>query len=515
MYTPSKRLFRAIVTVLIAAAAGSAHAQLSLVSQSAPSAAAEDDSGVLVENHPTRSDVKFVKFYSPLLGRETTTRVWLPPNYGPDGEPVSTLYFLHGTTDVATLDKIDSPGQPIPRPGYPFGPSGSGPNAEGGGEFLDEPASRATFLVVYPDLGGSSLKWCGHCWWVDGRNGKGVAAESHIYKELIPVIEQTFNVRRGRNGRAVSGKSMGANGALLHSFRHPDWWRFALAFSPTEPGRHDLIDPPNGTFLWLEYLVDQGYGDYFTDQVHYENIEPYYIAQNVVGTGLEVLVDIGSGCVPPENDQPPCAGGPEKDLAEFRFRASKDIWTSLVTERGVDLTYVVTQRLHNGPGQGESYRRFFADRVERMFATPAPAPALFSYSTVDTAFSAWGWDLRVERPTAEFLHLSGARTDGTAITLAGTGVVTVTTPPLCGSSEDRQVLAVPDGVEGETMLPGEIIGGNRLRFTIDLGPRDPAVDQRRELVENGKFNFPRTRIRIVDTAPSESSNKKKPSKKCS
>lgn len=460
-------------------------------------AGAQTPTGVRVDNHPTRTDVKFVKFYSDLLGFETTTRVFLPPNYDPEGAPLPSLYFLHGTNDIATLDQIKSPGNPIPNPGYPFGPGGNNVNVEGGGEFLDEPASNPTFLIVYPDLGGT-FKWCGHCWWVDGRNGKGVAAESHLYRELIPVIGQTFNVRRDRNGRAVSGKSMGANGTLVQAFRHPDWWRFALAFSPTEADGN-VSQPAQRHFGWQFYLVDQGYGDFATDEVNYENIEPFHLTQNAVGTGIEVLVDIGDGCVAPNSTDPACSRGPETDLAEFRFRTAKDIWTSLVTERGVDLTYVVRPGLH-ATGAGASYRRYFMDRVARMFATPAPAPSVFSYSTADITFAVWGWDFTVVRPNDEFLHLSGARTDGTAITLAGTGTVTVTTPPLC-NPDGLRALATADGVEGDSTLPAEVLANKRLRFTVNLGLREPAVNQRRALVESGKFNFPRTRVRLAEVTP--------------
>lgn len=470
---------------------------------------------VTVENHPTRADVKFVRFYSELLGFETTTKVVVPPSYSLGGDPVPTVYFLHGTCNVATFDQVNPP-SPIPRPGYPFGPCGGAIDSYGGapaGAWFGEPPSRANFMVVFPDI-GPQRAWCGHCWWVDGRNGKGVAAESFLYEELIPVIEQTFNVRRGRNGRAISGKSMGADGTLAQAFRHPDRWRFALAFSPTQAGGNIKRGESFARiFNWRDYLSDQGYGDPVSDEVFYDDIEPFYLTQNVVGSGLEVLVTVGDGCVTPESQQSPdCAQGPEQFLDEFRYRFAKDQWAAAVTERGVDLTYEVHPGRH-GTGQTTAYRKFFAGRVERMFAVPAPTPAVFSYSTVDTVFAIWEWSFTVSRPNDEFLHLSGARTDGAAITMAGTGTVTVTTPPLCGIAEDLKVLALRDGVEGDTVLPGEIVGGNRLRFTVSLGTRDPAVDQHRELVESGKFNFPRTRIRLVNSAPSTLDPPGKPNRK--
>lgn len=496
------RYLEALSAALLLASMGSAHAQLGVAPPGgvAPQAgpAADDRSGIVIEDHPTRSDIKFVKFYSQLLGFETTTKVFIPPNYDPDGEPIATMYYLHGTCDNAVTDDVQRPGQPVPSVPVMMGPCRLGVDSWLTAQWLVDPASRVDFLIAFPDLGPGPV-WCGHCWWVDGRNGMGIAAESFVYMELIPVIEQAFKVRRGRNGRAVSGKSMGASSALLHAFRHPDQWRFAYAMSPSEPS--DAEGPAlrllhRGTIRWAGYLIDQGYGHPATDEVAYENIDAGYLTQNVVGTGLEVLVSHGNGCVPPESDGPACADGPKDD--EGFTRIWNDIWATSVIERGVDLTYVVRPGPHNsGQAESEVYRRFFADRVSRMFATPAPIPPVVSYSTVDTAFSVWGWNVGVERPTSEFLHLSGVRTDGTAMTLAGTGVVTVTTPPMKGPVQHFRVEAARDGVEAAAFPAVEVVDGNRLRFTVDLGVRDPAIDQRRELVESGKFPFPRTRVRIL------------------
>lgn len=499
-------LERTVGIVFMFAAASVAQAQLGQLQPNVNDEGSSGGSatvGVVLEDHPTRSDVKFVKFYSELLGFDTTTKVVLPPNYAPDGEPVSTLYFLHGTCDTAQFDDVEEPGPPFPDTPFDWaiGTCRNGPDSYGGapsGTWFNDPSWRVKFLVVFPDVAPGPA-WCGHCWWVDGVNGQGVAAESHLYQELIPAIEQVFNVRRGRNGRAVAGKSMGADGTLVQAFRHPDRWRFALALSPTQSDGH-AVNLFARHFNWQDYLSDQGFGPAPVDPIHYENIEPFFNAHNAVGTGLEVLVDVGDGCVQPSQD-PACSQGPEPLLDEFRYAFAKDVWTSMMTERGVDLTYVVHPGRH-GTGHPASYKRFFADRIVRMFGTPAATPAVISYSSADKQFSAWGWDMSVERPNTEFLHLSGVRTDGTAATFAGTGLLTVTTPPLKGPAKQWRVEAVRDGVEGATFPAVEVIDGKQLRFTVDLGVRDPVVDQRRELVESGRFQFPRTRVRVLTTTES-------------
>jgi enterochelin esterase-like enzyme len=42
--------------------------------------------------------------------------------------------------------------------------------------------------------------------------------------ELVPRVEAEFRTRRGRNGRALVGKSSGGYGSLVHGMRHADLW---------------------------------------------------------------------------------------------------------------------------------------------------------------------------------------------------------------------------------------------------------------------------------------------------
>ena len=45
-----------------------------------------------------------------------------------------------------------------------------------------------------------------------------------LIDEMIPAIEQRFRVRRGREHRAVFGKSSGGYGAIVHGLRYADAW---------------------------------------------------------------------------------------------------------------------------------------------------------------------------------------------------------------------------------------------------------------------------------------------------
>jgi len=48
--------------------------------------------------------------------------------------------------------------------------------------------------------------------------------EDFLTSELIPEVERRFRVKKGRDHRAVFGKSSGGYGAIVHGLRHPDVW---------------------------------------------------------------------------------------------------------------------------------------------------------------------------------------------------------------------------------------------------------------------------------------------------
>jgi S-formylglutathione hydrolase FrmB len=48
--------------------------------------------------------------------------------------------------------------------------------------------------------------------------------EDFLTSELVPEVERRFRVKKGRNHRAVFGKSSGGYGAIVHGLRRPDVW---------------------------------------------------------------------------------------------------------------------------------------------------------------------------------------------------------------------------------------------------------------------------------------------------
>lgn len=128
-------------------------------------------------------------------------RVLLPPE-DPDGGPYPVVYFLHdyfGGSEVlwskgvaAELERRMAAGELPP------------------------------FVLVAPagDRG----------WWSDSFDGRH-RYESWLHEHLLPEIERRYPVIPGRDGRAVTGISMGGFGALKAALRRPDVWSHASSLS--------------------------------------------------------------------------------------------------------------------------------------------------------------------------------------------------------------------------------------------------------------------------------------------
>ncbi len=128
-------------------------------------------------------------------------RVLLPPGY-PDGGPYPAIYFLHdffGSSSILWRKGIAA-------------------------ELERRMASGELRPFVLVALEG------GRDWWIDSFDGRW-RYESWLHDRLIPEIEQRYRVIPGREGRAVTGISMGGFGALRSALRRPDLWSSASALS--------------------------------------------------------------------------------------------------------------------------------------------------------------------------------------------------------------------------------------------------------------------------------------------
>lgn len=435
-----------------------------------------------VEVTPVDGDpqILHVDFDSELLGLRARNLVWLPDLYLQSEVPLPVMYYLHGTVTFTNLEVLPPPENPAVRPGT-MG--------------LNETLDQQRFVVVAPDAG---KPWCLTCNWIDGVRGQGHLADSHIQREVQPLVEALFRVRTDRGGRGVMGHSMGGGGAMIQGFRHPDRY----AFVGSSSGTASIYDDPISVapIRWALYNRHQGLLPTQVDEIHYRNFNINDLAPQTVGTGLEIVAVVGDACLDPATQgQGSCEGFTHDDVMNWgqewyqRYHNNDYVMPQLI-EKGVPITYIRREGPHSI--STSTFRRYFLDRANRIFGAPVPDPARFTYKAVDRSFRAWGYDVSVERPNAEFLHLTNGRLDGRDVTLGGTGTATVTTPAAFVPGASYSALVTPAGGETE-VRPVTADDAGRLTVEVQLGqPRE--IDERTALVESGAFQFPQTRLEIAE-----------------
>ncbi|MDD4226601.1 MAG: alpha/beta hydrolase family protein [Mariniphaga sp.] len=166
--------------------------------------------------------IESLEFTSSKVGYPVKYSIYLPPCYGTSQRSYPVLYLLHGYSDDET--------------GWvQFGEANS--IADRGIRNGDFPPC----IIVMPDGGVT--------WYINSYDGKD-PWEDMFMEEFIPFVEQQYRVRPKKEFRAIAGLSMGGNGALLLSMRHPEVFSSCVAMS-------------SGVFTDEEVLVNDAYARYF------------------------------------------------------------------------------------------------------------------------------------------------------------------------------------------------------------------------------------------------------------
>lgn len=155
-------------------------------------------------------------------------------------------------------------------------------------------ADQYQFIIVCPDGGFSS-------WYFDSPIDDNFKYETYIVDELIPFIDQKYKTIKSREGRAITGLSMGGHGALYLSFKHQDLFGAAGSMSGGVdirpfPSNWDLAKrlgmQAEHADLWEKYtvtnmlhllipnrlsiIIDCGTGDFFykvNEQLHHKLLD--------------------------------------------------------------------------------------------------------------------------------------------------------------------------------------------------------------------------------------------------
>jgi len=103
-------------------------------------------------------------------------------------------------------------------------------------------------IIICPDGGFDSWYW-------DSPIEKNSRYETHIIREVIPFVDKNYRTVKNRRGRAISGLSMGGQGALYLAFKHQD----LFGACGSQSGGVDISPFPNrwGMAAKIGKLADQ------------------------------------------------------------------------------------------------------------------------------------------------------------------------------------------------------------------------------------------------------------------
>jgi S-formylglutathione hydrolase FrmB len=99
---------------------------------------------------------------------------------------------------------------------------------------IKEYADKYNVIIVCPDANYSS-------WYFDSPIDDSIKYETYISSELVKSVDRNYNTIDNRNGRAITGLSMGGHGAFYLSFKHQDVWGAAGSIS----GGVDIVPFPS------------------------------------------------------------------------------------------------------------------------------------------------------------------------------------------------------------------------------------------------------------------------------
>lgn len=136
-------------------------------------------------------DLRTVEFFSPAVDRTMKYNILLPADYGTSSARYPVLYLLHGLTQNYTAWGLAN--------GAPFY----------AGLYDD-------LIVVMPDAGNS---W--YVNWAASEDGQSNAWEDHVIQDVVSHVDWNFRTIARREGRAMTGLSMGGFGAITMGLRNP------------------------------------------------------------------------------------------------------------------------------------------------------------------------------------------------------------------------------------------------------------------------------------------------------
>jgi S-formylglutathione hydrolase FrmB len=196
-------------------------------------------------------NVERVVTFSEAMQKEIPAIVITPSSYSPD-KRFPVVYLLHGYS----------------------GNYRGWASESWGTKFL---ADVYDVIIVSPDGGFSS-------WYFDSPIDEAWRYETYISRELVAFIDANFSTIASREGRAISGLSMGGHGALYIAFRNQDVFGAAGSMS----GGVDIRPFP------LNWDIAKRLGTYAENPENWEAHTVINLTHLLTPGSLAIIIDCGT-----------------------------------------------------------------------------------------------------------------------------------------------------------------------------------------------------------------------------
>jgi enterochelin esterase-like enzyme len=213
--------------------------------------------------------MKYGTFPAPSIGvEEQSYAIYLPPGYSDKGDPYPLVVFLHGLwEDEKRFEHRIGANKIIDR--------------------LIAEKKIAPVIVAIPN-GNVSFYTNYH----DGSK----KYEDMLVKDFVPFIDETYNTIAKREGRALTGSSMGGYGALKIAFRHPELF-VSIATHSAALLPEDIANmPPRAKQMMQHPRFKQLLGPVFGDPIDakfWKDENPFFLAHNGNGGQVALRIDCG------------------------------------------------------------------------------------------------------------------------------------------------------------------------------------------------------------------------------
>lgn len=196
--------------------------------------------------------VDTVRVFSSAMNKEVPNVVILPDTYASEQNKFPVIYLLHGA-----FGDFSNWVTQVPE--------------------IANMADQYNLIVVCPDGGYTS-------WYFDSPIDKNMQYETYVAEELTGFIDRSYRTFKRKQGRAISGLSMGGHGALYLAIRHPNTFGAAGSMS----GGVDFTPFPEQWDIALRL------GPYAENKARWEKNTVFHLVDDLSDPPLKIIFDCGT-----------------------------------------------------------------------------------------------------------------------------------------------------------------------------------------------------------------------------